>query len=40
VAIPEPYSMTVVVAWLVMQIGMPILILAFRGNLLKGETDG
>jgi membrane protease YdiL (CAAX protease family) len=35
VAIPEPYNMTVLVAWLVMQIGLPFLILAFRGNLLK-----
>jgi membrane protease YdiL (CAAX protease family) len=39
VAIPEPYSMPVLVAWLVMQIGMPFLIWAFRGNLLKGSTD-
>lgn len=39
VAIPEPYSMTVLVAWLVMQIGMPFLIWAFRGNLLKGQND-
>jgi membrane protease YdiL (CAAX protease family) len=37
VAIPEPYSMTVLVAWLVLQIGMPFLILAFRGNLLKEQ---
>jgi membrane protease YdiL (CAAX protease family) len=35
VVIPEPYSMTVLVAWLVLQIFMPFLIWAFRGNLLK-----
>jgi membrane protease YdiL (CAAX protease family) len=39
VAIPEPYSMTVLVAWLVMQIGIPLLIWAFRDNLLKGQND-
>jgi membrane protease YdiL (CAAX protease family) len=33
VAIAEPYNMTVLVAWLVMQIGMPFLILAFHGLL-------
>jgi membrane protease YdiL (CAAX protease family) len=37
VAIPEPYSMTVLVSWLVMQIGMPFLIWVFRGNLLKEQ---
>jgi len=37
VAIPERYSMTVLVAWLVLQIGMPFLIWAFRGNLLKEQ---
>jgi membrane protease YdiL (CAAX protease family) len=39
VAIPEPYSITVLVAWLVMQIGIPFLILVFRSNLLKGQND-
>ena len=37
--IPEPYSMTVLVARLVLQIGMPFLIWAFRGTLLKGSMD-
>jgi membrane protease YdiL (CAAX protease family) len=37
VVIPEPYSMTILVAWLVFQIGMPLLILAFHGNLLKKQ---
>ena len=39
VAIPEPYSMQVLVAWLVLQIGMPFLIWAFRGNLLKANQN-
>jgi membrane protease YdiL (CAAX protease family) len=39
VAIPEPYSRAVLVAWLGMQIGMPFLIWVFRGNLLKGSVD-
>jgi len=37
VVIPEPYSMTVLVAWLGLQIVMPFLIWAFRGNLLKEQ---
>ena len=37
VAIPEPYSKTVLVAWLVLQIGMPFLIWAVRGKLLKEQ---
>jgi len=37
VAIPEPYFMTVLVSWLVLQIGMPFLIWAFRGSLLKKQ---
>ena len=40
VAIPEPDSMTILVAWLVLQIGMPFLIWAFRGNLLKSGCNG
>jgi membrane protease YdiL (CAAX protease family) len=38
VAIPEPYSMTVLVAWLGLQIVMPFLIWAFRRNLLKEQS--
>jgi len=37
VAIPEPYSMMVLVAWLVLQIGMPFLIWVFQGSLLKEQ---
>jgi hypothetical protein len=37
VAIPEPYLMTVLVSWLVLQIGMPFLIWAFHGSLLKEQ---
>jgi membrane protease YdiL (CAAX protease family) len=37
VVIPEPYSMTVLIAWLGLQIVMPFLIWAFRGNLLKEQ---
>jgi membrane protease YdiL (CAAX protease family) len=40
VAVPEPYSMTILVAWLVVQIGMPFLIWAFRSNLLKERPSG
>jgi membrane protease YdiL (CAAX protease family) len=39
VVIPEPYSTTVLMAWLVLQIGMPFLILAFRGSLLKEQPQ-
>jgi membrane protease YdiL (CAAX protease family) len=37
VVIPDPYSMTILVAWLSLQIVMPFLIWAFRGNLLKEQ---
>jgi len=39
VAIPEPYSMAVLVAWLGLQILMPFLIWIFRGNLLKEQLQ-
>lgn len=37
VEISEPFYMTAVTAWLIMQVGAPFLIYAFRGNLLKAE---
>jgi membrane protease YdiL (CAAX protease family) len=37
VDIPEPYYLTAVAIWLVMQIGMVFLVYAFLGNLLKPQ---
>jgi membrane protease YdiL (CAAX protease family) len=37
VAISDPFYMIAVTAWLILQVGAPFLIFAFRGNLLKVE---
>jgi membrane protease YdiL (CAAX protease family) len=39
VMIPEHYSMTVLLAWLGLQLVMTFLILAFRGNILKEQLQ-
>jgi len=39
VDVPEPYYLTAVTAWLVLQLGAPFLVLAFRRNLLKRHAD-
>jgi membrane protease YdiL (CAAX protease family) len=37
VDVPESFYMPAVLAWIVLQIGIPLLIFLFRGNLLKTQ---